>query len=31
KLILDGAKLVNGKLTAGTIRKAEKFLKDAIV
>ena len=30
KLILDGSKLVNGKLTTTTIKKAEKLLKDAV-
>lgn len=30
KPILEGAKRVNGKLSAATIAKAEKLLKDAI-
>lgn len=30
KLMIDGAKRVNGKLTAATIKKAEKLLKDAV-
>lgn len=29
KALLDGSKLVNGKLTAATIKKAEKLLKAA--
>lgn len=31
KKMLDGARRVNGKLSATTIRKVEKFLKDAVV
>lgn len=30
KAILDGARRVNGKLTATTIRKVEKILKNAV-
>lgn len=30
KSLLDGAKLVDGKLAAATIKKAEKLLKDAV-
>ena len=30
KALLDGAKLVNGKLTATTVKKAEKLLLDAV-
>jgi hypothetical protein len=30
KLMIDGAKRVNGKLTAATVKKAEKLLKDAV-
>ena len=30
KALLDGSKLVDGKLTAATIKKAEKLLKDAV-
>ena len=30
KTILDGARRVNGKLTATTIRKVEKILKNAV-
>jgi hypothetical protein len=30
KVILDGAKKVNGKLTATTIKKVEKLLADAV-
>jgi hypothetical protein len=31
KAIIDGSKLVEGKLTPATIKKAEKLLKDAVV
>ena len=31
KTVLDGSRRVNGKLTATTIRKVEKMLKDAVV
>lgn len=31
KIMLDGAKRVNGKLTPTTIKKVEKALKDAVV
>jgi len=31
KTVLDGARRVNGKLTATTIRKVEKMLKNAVV
>lgn len=30
KLVIDGAKRVDGKLTPTTIKKAEKLLKDAV-
>lgn len=30
KAMLDGSKLVDGKLTASTIKKAEKLLADAV-
>ncbi|MES2438026.1 MAG: hypothetical protein V4584_03115 [Verrucomicrobiota bacterium] len=29
KLLLDGSKLVNGKLTATTVKKAQKLIADA--
>lgn len=31
KALIDGSKLVEGKLTATTIKKVEKLLKDAVV
>lgn len=31
KAIIEGSKLVEGKLTPATIKKAEKLLKDAVV
>lgn len=31
KAIIEGSKRVEGKLTAATVKKAEKFLKDAVV
>lgn len=30
KLLIDGSKRVDGKLTATTVKKAEKLLKDAV-
>lgn len=30
KLLIEGSKRVNGKLTATTIKKAEKLLADAV-
>lgn len=30
KLLIDGSKLVDGKLSPTTIKKAEKLLKDAV-